>query len=228
MSFFESLPEPPPRPARVPMTRSPWMSSETVIPGSVAGELLLVRTEAVAVALGSLRAYPNGLKFVVHVRLRRDDQSSPYGLHDPFGEHDPLGRGKQQDDLLRLGVLFADGRRTVNESGWKSERDYSESGEPLLRAEGSGGSSRYWDGDFWLYPLPPDGPLTFIVSWPAYGITEARGELDAAAIRAAAARAVDLWPDDLWPDDPDEAPTSSSRSSTITATGSAEPGPESE
>ncbi len=200
MSFFESLPEPPPPPARALTPRPPWTPSETVIPGSVAGELLLVRTEAVAVAVGSLRAYPNGIKFVVHVRLRRDDPTSPYGLHDPFGEHDPLARGKQQDDLLRLGVLFADGRRTANESGWRSERDYSESGKPLLRAEGSGGSSRYWDGDFWLYPLPPDGPLTFVVTWPAYGVTEARGELDASVIRAAAGRIVDLWPDDPEPD----------------------------
>ena len=221
MNFFESLPEPPPPPARARLTRSPWRASDSVIPGSVAGELLLVRTEAVAVAVGSLRAYPNGLKFVVHVRLRRDDNTSPYGLHDPFGNHDPRDRGKPQDDLLRLGVLFADGRRTANESGWRSERDYSESGEPLLRAEGSGGSSRHWDGDFWLYPLPPDGPLTLIVSWPAYGVTEARGELAASAIRAAAGRALDLWPDDL-----DEAPAGGSRSVKLTSGGPAEPEPD--
>ena len=195
MSFFESFPDPPPPPPRGLTLRSPWLASETVIPGSVPGELLLVHTDAIAVAVGGLRAFPNGLEFTVHVRLRRVDEASPYGLYDPFSNHDPgsRGRGEQQ---VRLGVLFADGRRAVNQSGWRSERDYSESGEPLLRAQGSGGSSLRWDADFWLYPLPPDGPLTFIVSSAAYGVTEARGEVDASAIRAAAGRAIDLWPGD--------------------------------
>src|ERR1700761_9036692 len=128
MSFFESFPDPPPPPPRGLTLRSPWLASETVIPGSVPGELLLVHTDAIAVAIGSLRAFPNGLEFTVHVRLRRVDEASPYGLYDPFSNHDPgsRGRGEQQ---VRLGVLFADGRRAVKQSGWRSERDYSEYGE---------------------------------------------------------------------------------------------------
>src|SRR5258706_8085927 len=43
MDFFESIPQPPsPEPPRRPRRR-PWMQPETVIPGSVPAELLLVR-----------------------------------------------------------------------------------------------------------------------------------------------------------------------------------------
>jgi hypothetical protein len=141
MSFFESFPEPPPRP-RVPMVRSPWEPSDRVIPGSVAGELLLARTEAVAVAVGSLRAHPNGLQFTVHVRLRREDPDSR-GLRDPFSRHGPR---RDEGGRLRLGVLFADGRRAVTDAGWGHGRDYSETGEPVIRSEGSSGSAQRWAG----------------------------------------------------------------------------------
>jgi hypothetical protein len=35
-----------------------------------------------------------------------------------------------------------------------SERDYSETGEPVIRSEGASGSAQRWDANFWLYPLP--------------------------------------------------------------------------
>jgi hypothetical protein len=52
------------------------MQPETVITRSVPAELLLVRADAVAVAVGSLRANPNGFEFTVHVRLRREDEAA--------------------------------------------------------------------------------------------------------------------------------------------------------
>lgn len=39
--------------------------------------------------------------------------------------------------------------------------------------------------DFWVHPLPPDGPVTFVASWPEYGAAETRADLDGSAIRAA-------------------------------------------
>jgi hypothetical protein len=35
-----------------------------------------------------------------------------------------------------------------------------------------------------------------VASWPEYGVTETRAELDGTAIRAATARAVILWPEE--------------------------------
>ncbi len=69
----------------------------------------------------------------------------------------------------------------------------------------------------WAHPLPPDGPVTLVVSWPAQGIEEARAELDGAAIRAAAQRAVTLWPEGPAPESATGWTTS-----TITATQGAE------
>jgi hypothetical protein len=71
MSFFDSVPEqPPPLPAE--SGRAAWMRPDAVIPGSTAVDLPLIRTDEVAVAVSSVRAYPNGFEFTVHVRLRQD------------------------------------------------------------------------------------------------------------------------------------------------------------
>jgi len=61
---------------------------------------------------------------------------------------------------------------------------------------GGGGGGRSWDQDFWVHPLPPEGPVTFVASWLEYGVTETRVELDGAVIREAAQRAVTLWPEE--------------------------------
>jgi hypothetical protein len=99
MSFFDSLPArapaPPPRRARRPA----WARSDAVIPGSVAGEVIVARTDQAAVAAGSIRAYPNGFEFMVHIRLRYEDETSGEWAMDPFIRH---GRGRSEpDDALR-------------------------------------------------------------------------------------------------------------------------------
>jgi hypothetical protein len=75
MSFFESIPQPPPsEPVR--HRRPAWMRSDAVVPASVPASVVLIRTEQVAVAVGSVRAYPNGFEFTVHIRLRGEAESS--------------------------------------------------------------------------------------------------------------------------------------------------------
>jgi hypothetical protein len=71
--------------------------------------------------------------------------------------------------------------------------DNADEGQLILLMEGSGGSDRRWDGDFWVHPLPPDGPVTFVAAWLRHGVPEVHAELDGAAIRAAARHAVTLW-----------------------------------
>jgi hypothetical protein len=82
MSFFDSLPAlapTPPRRARRPA----WARSDAVIPGAVAGEVIVARTEQAAVAAGSIRAYPNGFEFMVQIRLRHEDDTSGEWAMDP-------------------------------------------------------------------------------------------------------------------------------------------------
>ena len=192
MSFFESIPPPPPpEPAR--SVRPAWMRPDAVIPGSVAGEVLLARTGRAAVALGSFRAYPNGFEFTVHVRTREPDE---FGLGaDPFELHGlPRRPGPQAvGDQLRLGLEYADGRRAAT-TGRMWPLDDVDAGQLILITDGSGGDDHCWDGRFWVHPLPPDGPVTFVMAWPKYEMAEASAEFDGAAISAGARRAVSLWP----------------------------------
>jgi hypothetical protein len=51
MSFFDSIPEPPP-PEPVRHRCPAWARPEAVIPGPVAAEVMLIRTEEVGVAAG--------------------------------------------------------------------------------------------------------------------------------------------------------------------------------
>jgi hypothetical protein len=195
------------------------MQPETVIPGSVPAELLLVRAEAVAVAVGSLRAYPNGFEFTLHVRLRPEDEEYSHGMSDPFDWHAAGRRETTRGRALRLGILYADGRRAATTSRRPMHPEGTEAGELVLQQGGSSGSDRRWDGDFWVYPLPPDGAVTFIASWLAYGVTETRAQIAGSAIRAAASRAIELWPDD-----PDYESASEWTRTTITAGEPGEPG----
>jgi hypothetical protein len=212
MSFFESIPQPTPPPELVRRHRPAWMRPDVVIPGSIAAEVVLVRTEQVAVAAGSVRAYPNGFEFTVHVRLRREDETTWPGHSDPFGRHRPR-RGSQGDqDQLRLGILYADGRRAATTGEHYRPPDDDDDGRLVLQQGGGGGSSRGCDWDFWVYPLPPAGPVILVASWLEHGIAESRAELDGTAIREAAQRAVTLWPEE-----PEPEGGGSWRSQTITA-----------
>jgi hypothetical protein len=221
MSFFDSIPQPPPPPEPVRRPRPAWRQPDEVIPGSVPGELMLIRTDQVAVAIGGIRAYPNGFEFAAHVRMRGHNENEPF-WHDPLDRHGQRGR-QPPGDVLRLGVLYADGRRGAT-TGDHWPGDAADPGRLFLQHGGSGGTARRWDGEFWVHPLPPDGPVTFVASWPDYGIAETRAELDGTAIRAAAAQAVILWPEE-----PEFEPGDCAWSSrTITADKADESSPEAE
>jgi hypothetical protein len=187
------------------------MRSDAVIPASVPAEGVLIRTEQVAVAVGSVRAYPNGFEFTVHIRLRRESESGWPGHSDPFERHRPRRGTQWSDDQLRLGILYPDGRRAATTGVHYRPPDDDDDGRLVLQQGGGGGSSRSQDWDFWVHPLPPDGPVTLVGSWGERGIAESRAELDGAAIRAAAARAMTLWPEE-----PESGPGGAWRSHTIT------------
>jgi len=49
---------------------------------------------------------------------------------------------------------------------------------------------------YWLWPLPPPGPLTWVASWAEVGSTETTVEVDASVLEEAAASAEQLWNED--------------------------------
>ena len=177
MSFFEQ--PPPPAPEEPPQRQPEWSAPpENFVGATVPFDLVLANTGDVAVTVGGMTAYPTGVAFEVRV-LRREP-----GSEDVFFRMHHPGPGG-----LRLGVELADGSRAI------ADRGAGEPGRgPTLTARGGGGGLSYQLG-FWLWPLPPAGPLRFACTWPDEGIDETTAELDA-PIREAAARAVELWPDE--------------------------------
>lgn len=197
LSFFESRPTPPlpdPTPERA---REP----QDVTPGVVAVEVMLGRTTTAAVAVGRLRVYPSGFALPLLVRLvdsprmheepleggrgfRTDNKSFPgsfsWGFRPGWAHEQGL-----PDDLLRVGIVFADGRAVTN----LDTAGLGTGGDISLSILGLGGR-RSWDYELWVRPLPPSGPLGLLCQWPAKGIPETRVDLDGAAILQAASRAV--------------------------------------
>jgi hypothetical protein len=87
-----------------------------------------------------------------------------------------------------LGVELADGRRATG-LGPPQGSD----GVVFTSGGGSGGQASVQQ-TWWLHPLPPEGPLRFIVRSPELGIEESSVVLDGAAIRRAAEDVLVLWP----------------------------------
>lgn len=192
MSFFESTPEPSPPPSER-RGHQAWLPPDGVIPGTAAAQLSLIATDEVAVAISGLRAYPNGFEFTVHALGRRED--FPWGASPTDSIADPRTR-QAPEKALRLGVFYADGRRAKIASNGPHPvtEDEGERGYLTVLEVGRRGTDRQWTGDFWVNPLPADGPVTFVASWLLYGVAETHAELDSSTIREAAGRATRAWP----------------------------------
>lgn len=108
MSFFDDTPEWVPRPSGRTGRPAAWMRPDGVIPGFAPAGLFLIRTDEIAVAVGSVDGYPNGFEFTVHARLRHDQFVWGNSPLDPGA--DPR-TSEHPDQALRLGILYADGRR---------------------------------------------------------------------------------------------------------------------
>ncbi len=213
VSFFEpppSAPRGPDVPAPVPW----WQAPRNELGAQVPLRLVLARSERVAIALVGATAYTTGVELRIAVRWRRHVADDSEGLYDdPF--EDPFGlammhrrpTGELSPEILRFGIQFSDGRKATTVGGfpWADGDDAAEEPTgPVLMQGAAGGGDGEWDGDYWLWPLPPPGPLTFVVEWPSAQIELTKHEVDAALILQASALSEKLWPE--------EAPTESGSS----------------
>jgi hypothetical protein len=165
-----------------------------VLPGVVAVELLIAGNQAAAVYIGRCAAYQEGFEFELRVIASGSDPSVEL---DPSlnGVYHRPGRppGSSYEEMLRFGVEFSDGRKATNVGGRHPLSD-DEPTEPVLQGQGGGGGGLRWRQDFWMWPLPPPGPLSFVCEWPAAGIPLTRAQVDGQALIDAAARAQQLFP----------------------------------
>ncbi len=131
----------------------------------VAISFVLARTRRISVGVTAFSSYSNGFAFNMPVAFRdpRDginlsrDVSSRWtaGLH---GERPHLS------NPFSLRLEFSDG--TTAESG----RGYGEKVARLLNCLGASGGSTDWKWDWFVSPLPPRGPITFVFEWPEFDL----------------------------------------------------------
>ncbi|MFL6095706.1 MAG: hypothetical protein ACJ71Y_09685 [Blastococcus sp.] len=160
-----------------------WSSApDNEIPVAVPLNVVLARTEDLALAVLGLQAYSSGIAFTLVGRVRPEAASRLPLVDAVWGSGD--GR-----TLLLLGVEFADGRRASTAAGHGSSRDGL-----ILNPAGGAGSETSVEQSWWVHPLPPEGPLRLVIRSDDLGVPESAVELDGAAIRAAGASVRELWP----------------------------------
>jgi hypothetical protein len=160
----------------------------------------------VAVAIVGATAYSTGIGLKLAIRRRPRDWSylDPGDLEmsliaDPFaafGLHRGFRPGGELPaEVLRFGVQFSDGRKATTLGRAFRGIERGEPSDPILMQGGGGGSDGNWESEFWLWPVPPPGRVTFVVEWPSEKIEETSHEVDAALFRDAVAKSEVLWPE---------------------------------
>ena len=150
---------------------------------------VLARTLDVAVAVRSVTAFSDGLQLSVVV-LFADEQAA----EDVTWSLQDYGRSPGR---FRLGCAYSDGRRAT--TGRSDSPDVEKPGDetPHLVLLSSTASPLMWAGEYWLWPLPPAGPLVLGCRWPDRRIPETLAQLDAGPLLAAAESSRPVWEEPL-------------------------------
>lgn len=173
-----------------------WGPPERVLGATVAIDFLLAESDAGAVQIRHLTAFPSGFEFGV---LAVAVVGEGVDVLDPMFGMAGLRRhleGSAEESfkaVLQLTVTYADGF-TLESAG---QRDGASRGSGAQLRRGHAGASRSADlwtahATFWAQPLPPPGDLTFAATWRSYGVEDARHSVDAAALIEASRRAVPI------------------------------------
>jgi hypothetical protein len=192
VNFFDRYAPPPPEEPEFELSSQPrWAKPEELLGAAVAEQFLLARADDAAIGVGGIVAYPSGFAFTVTTVLRREDRRAAH-YHETF-HRDMFDDDPPSPGFLRIGVQFADGSVVTNLGGHPHFGFDDEPPGPILIHDGGGGGGRRYDMTYWVWPLPPPGPLTFVCEWPAHGIAESQATIDAGLVHEAAARAITLW-----------------------------------
>lgn len=149
---------------------------------------VLARTPDVAVAVRGVTAYSDGLRLSVLVLF-----ADEVGTEQLDWTLDDTSRSPGR---FRVGCAFADGRRAT--TGRRDAPDVELPGDPTPRLVllSSATTALTWSGEYWLWPLPPVGPVVLGCRWPDRGLPETLVQVDGAALLTAAASSRSVWEDD--------------------------------
>jgi hypothetical protein len=208
-SFFD--PPPPPRTPRAPdaFGQPPWFAPPVNVLGElVADRTVIWRSESMLFSLDHLRAYPEGFEFRIGVRSRSSLHGAETGRVVARGARFPGPEVRVIEHPLRLGLEFADGVRLTNLAPVVGVGLDGSPPAPLLVRRGGGGIGGRWDEHFWVWGLPPDGPISVVLESPAHDVPTTAVTLEGGAVRTAAEECELLWEQPrgadpaLWPFQP--------------------------
>lgn len=184
-------------PAQIRAMQLQTSPPDNEIPVVLPAAAVLGRTGDVAIAVTGFRLFSTGIQLDLIVRLRTEPAGPlRYRLHDLIGIFGP-GDDSAGDQRLLLGLEYADGQTATNLTGpgwWAPGGAEPDPQHPTLMPTGGGGGDRSFDQSYWLTPVPPPGPLSFVCAWPAFQITETRTVLDLSGLAEASSAVQELWP----------------------------------
>jgi hypothetical protein len=185
------LPDPPPEPV---VERPVWSGPPRgVLPGYSAQKAVVFKTDDTLLIVHRFLVSPNGVEFSLTLLLR----DTSYELEDiPWELRGHPGRRLRgdsiPDEFLRFGMLFSDGTKWTN-LDWRYPSLDEEPSGPVVSGRGGGRGGDEREMGYWVWPLPPEGKMTFVASWPVRNLPEERAELDASELRERAEDAVIIW-----------------------------------
>jgi hypothetical protein len=164
----------------------------------VAARMMVASQPRLFIAVTDCVAYSNG--FTLGIAVRSKDEIPPqmmgFGPHREHGDEDPG---------IQISIRFSDGRDSRGGGlgpnralmdyyrEWSEGKDPPEPVGPIIGQQGGGGGGLRWDFNYFIWPLPPDGPVTITCKWPGRGLQTAGKELNGTAIRAAGLKSRSVW-----------------------------------
>jgi hypothetical protein len=196
--------KPPPAPPFRPVPRQPWMGPPDDELGVAVPMRHTVTSDAQAVVvLTDCVAFTTGFNLGVGIRKKHEPEPMRFpavrGFSPPRAEPDEM--------TIEVSIQFSDGRETARSGhglsdevsawyrAWAEGQDPPVPASPLIGMGGGGGGGKHWDMRYWVWPLPPDGPMSISCRWPAGGVPDGAVEVDGSAIRRAGLSSEKLWSD---------------------------------
>jgi hypothetical protein len=189
MSFFDvPATEEPEEPARPPWFGPPDDEVGVVI----VIERAVARTQQALVSVRSTTVYREGFSVAVAAyRAVASEDDDELDLWDDMAFM--RGRGADADEVLRFGVEFANGSKATNLDRFPQVKRGELPSSPVLTGGPQGGGGSRTDLSYWVWPLPPPGPLAFVCEWPSEAIPVSRIVIEGDVVRDAAVQARRIW-----------------------------------